>query len=174
MGKRRGGGKLCLSEMLFIMTLFHLSAYKDFKHFWLYGICYKYRSYFKQLPSYGRFVGLMPRLFLPFCVLIHSVKGERTGIYFVDSTKLAVCHNARIHRNKVFEGMAQRGTTTMGWFYGFKLHIVINHKGEIMAVRITSGNRDDCAPVLAMVKNLQGKLFGDKGYISKKLCQKLR
>jgi len=173
-GKRRRGGKLCLGEMLFIMVLFHLSPFKDFKNFYLYGVCCKYRCYFKELPSYGRFVSLMPRLFLPFCVLLHCLKGEQSGIYFVDSTKLAVCHNARITRHKVFEGMAKRGKSTMGWFYGFKLHTVINHKGEIMAVRITSGNRDDRSSVLAMVKNLQGKLFGDKGYISEKLCQQLR
>jgi len=172
-GKRRRCGKLCLGEMLFIMVLFHLSPFKDFKNFYLYGICYKYRSYFKDLPSYGRFVALMPRLFLPFCVLLHSLKGEQTGIYFVDSTKLAVCHNARINRNKVFEEIAQRGKSTMGWFYGFKLNIVINHKGELMAVRITPGNKDDRAPVEAMVKYLKGKLFGDKGYIGEKLRQKL-
>jgi len=174
MGKRRRGGKLVLSEMLFIMVLFPLSPFKDFKNFYLHGVCHKYRTSFKELPSYGRFVNFMPRLFLPFCVLLYSVKGEHTGIYFVDSTKLAVCHNARIPRNKVFEGMAKRGKSTMDRFYGFKLHIVINHKGEIMAVRITSGNRDDRAPLLAMVKNLKGKLFGDKGYISDKLCQKLK
>jgi len=172
-GKRRRPGKICLGEMLFIMVLFHLSPFKNFKNFYLYGICYQYRSYFQDVPSYGRFVSLMPRLFLPFCVLLHSLKGEHTGLYFIDSTKLAVCHNARINRNKVFEGIAQRGKSTMGWFYGFKLNIVINHKGEIMAVRITSANKDDRAPVEAMVKPLKGKLFGDKGYICEKLRQTL-
>jgi len=122
------------------VSSFSLQGLQDF---YLYGICCKYRYYFKELPSYGRFVSLMPRLFLSFCVLFHSLKGEQSGIYFVDSTKLAVCHNARITRHKVFEGMAKRGKSTMGWFYGFKLHIVINHKGETMAVRITPGNRDD-------------------------------
>jgi len=171
--KRMRSGKLSLGEMLFIMVLFHLSAYKDFKHFWLYGIEHEYRSYFGELPSYGRFVSLMPRLFMPLCLLLHSLRGEQTGIYFIDSTKLAVCHNARSSRNRVFAGMAKRGKTSVEWFYGFKLHLIINNKGEIMAVHITPGNCDDRAPVKSMVKTLQGKLFGDRGYISQELFQKL-
>jgi len=159
--------------MLFIMVLFHLSAYKDFKHFWLYGIEHEYRSCFMDIPSYGRFVSLMPRLFMPLCLLLHSLRGEQTGIYFIDSTKLSVCHKARSSRNRVFAGMARRGKTSIDWFYGFKLHLVINDKGEIMAVRITPGNTDDRTPVQSMVKKLQGKLFGDRGYISKELFQKL-
>ena len=94
--KRRRSGKLCLSEMLFIMVLFHLSPFKDFKHFWNYGVEQKYRAYFGEIPSYGRFVSLMPRLFIPFCVLMHSLTGDQTGIYVADSTKIAVCHNLRI------------------------------------------------------------------------------
>lgn len=171
--KRRRAGKLTLGEMLFIMVLFHLSPFRDFKHFWLYGIEQKYRSCFGDLPSYARFVSLMPRLFLPFCLLLHTLKGEKTGIYIADSTKIGVCHNARIARHRTFEGMAKRGKTTTGWFFGFKLHIVINHKGEIMAVKITPGNTDDRAPLEAMTAQLQGKLFADKGYISKSLFSRL-
>jgi hypothetical protein len=171
--KRRRQGKLSLGEMLFIMVLFHLSPFKDFKHFWLHGVEQKYRSCFGDLPSYGRFVALMPRLFTPFCLLLHSLRGEETGLYIVDSTKLGVCHNARINRNRVFKGLAARGRTSMGWFFGFKLHMVINHTGEIMAVKITPGNTDDRTPLEAMVKGLQGKLLGDKGYISKDLFARL-
>jgi len=155
------------------MVLFHLSAYKDFKHFWIYGIEHEYRSYFRELPSYGRFVALMPRLFMPLCLLLYGLRGEQTAIYFIDSTKLSVCHNARSSRNRVFAGMAKRGKTSVEWFYGFKLHLVINNKGEIMAAHITPGNCDDRAPVQSMVKTLQGKLFGDRGYISQELFQKL-
>lgn len=171
--KRQRKGKLSLGEMLFIMVLFHLSPFKDFKHFWFHGVEQKYRDCFGDLPSYGRFVALMPRLFTPFCVLMHSLSGEKTGIYVADSTKLAVCANQRIYRNRTFEGLAARGHSTMGWFFGFKLHVVMNHKGELMAIKITPGNVDDRAPLEDMVKGLEGKLFADKGYISKKLFARL-
>ena len=82
-----------------------------------------------------------------------------------DSTKLAVCHNRRIHRHKVFDGLAARGKTSMGWFFGFKLHFVINHKGQIMAVKITPGNTADSTVLDEMTRHLAGKLYADKGYI---------
>ncbi len=112
--RRHRSGKLSLGEMLFIMTLFHLSPFRDFKHFWRYGIQDKYRDCFGDLPSYERFVALIPRLFMPFCLLLHSLRGEKTGLYIADSTKLAVCHNSRISRNRVsgvFRGLAARGKT---------------------------------------------------------------
>lgn len=171
--QRRRAGKLSLGEMLFIMVLFHLSPFKHFKHYWLYGVEQKYRGCFSDLPSYGRFVSLMPRLLPPLCLLIHSLQGQETGIYVTDSTKLGVCANPRIARNKTFKGLAARGRSTMGWFFGFKLHIVMNHKGELMALKITPGNEDDRAPLESMAKGLKGKILADKGYISKPLFDRL-
>ena len=129
--------------MLLIVVLFHLSPFKHFKAFYHYGIGQQYRAYFGDLPHYDRFISLMPRLFVPLTVLLHSLSGEPSGVYFADSTKLAVCHNRRIHRHRVFKGLAARGKTSMGWFYGLKLHFVINHKGQIMALKITPGNTAD-------------------------------
>jgi IS5 family transposase len=171
--KRHREGKLSSSEMLFIMVLFHLSAFRHFKAFYQYGVGQQYRDCFDEIPHYDRFVALMPRLFAPLTVLLHCLSGEQTGIYFADSTKLAVCHNRRIHRHKTFEGLAARGKTSLGWFYGLKLHFVINHKGEIMALKITPGNTADSAVLADITRHLAGKLYADKGYLGKELFQKL-
>src|SRR3954451_19109702 len=136
-GRRQRFGKLSRSEMLFIMVLFHLSPYKNFKTFYLCGIGGQHRACFRDLPHDDRFLSLMPRLFAPLMGLLHSLSGEETGLYFGDSSKLAVCHNRRIDRHRVFDGLAARGKTSMGWFFGLKLHLVINHKGQIMALKIT-------------------------------------
>ena len=170
---RERPGKLSLSEMLCIEVLFHLSGFRDFKTFYEYGIGAKYKSYFKDLPCYKRFVYLKGKLLLPLSILLQSIKGEKTGIYIVDSTSLKVCHNRRITNHKVFKGIAARGKTSMGWFYGFKLHVAINNKGEIMAIKFTSGNVNDRLALDEITRNLKGKIFGDKGYISKELFSKL-
>ena len=115
---RQRSGKLSRAEMLLIMVLFHLSPYKNFKTFYLYGVGHQHRTCFGDLPHYDRFVSRMPRLFVPLMVLLHSLGGEETGVYFADSTKLAVCHNRRIHRHKVFDGLAARGKTSMGCSMG--------------------------------------------------------
>src|SRR4051812_49591615 len=111
---RQRSGKLSRAEMLFIVVLFHLSPYKNFKVFYLYGIGGQYRACFYELPHYDRFVGLMPPLFVPLMVLLHGLSGEPTRGYFVGSTQLAVCHNRRIHPPKGFHGLGARGKTSMG------------------------------------------------------------
>jgi hypothetical protein len=171
--KKKRAGKLSRAEMLFIMVLFHLSPYKHFKVFYLYEIGCQHRACFRDLPHYDRFVSLMPRLFAPLMVLLHSLSGEQTGVYFADSSKLAVCHNRRIDRHKVFDGLAARGKTAMGWFSGLKLHFVINHKGQIMALKITPGNTADSTVLGEIAQNLTGKLYADKGYISRAVFTKL-
>src|SRR6195952_62684 len=170
---RQRAGKLSRSEMLFIMVLFHLAPYKNFKVFALYWIGHQHRNCFGGLPHYDRFVSLMPRLFAPLMVLLHSLSGEQTGVYFADATKLAVCHNRRIHCHQVFDGRAARGKTIMGWFFGLKLHFVINHKGQIMALKITPGNTADSAVLDDITQHLTGKLYADKGYISKAVFKAL-
>jgi DDE family transposase len=170
---RQRPGKLSRAEMLLIMVLFHLSPYKNFKTFYLYGVGHQHRACFGDLPHYDRFVSLMPRLFAPLMVLLHSVSGEPTGVYFADSTKLAVCHNRRIHRHRVFDGLAARGKTSMGWFYGLKLHFVVNHKGQVVALRITPGNTADSTVLDEVTRHLAGKLYADKGYIGHELFKRL-
>src|SRR5262245_57679104 len=164
---------MTLSEMLTIMVLFHVSPCKVFKYFYVHHVAELHKKEFPKLVSYSRFVQLMPRLFVPLCVLLQNLFGEKTGIYIADPTALPVCHKKRINRNRVFKGLAARGKTTMGWFYGFKLHLVINHKGSIVAVKITPGNVDERNVLDQMTLHLKGKLFADKGFISKELFQKL-
>jgi hypothetical protein len=96
--------------------------------------------------SYNRFVELMPRALVPLCNYLHTRKGRCTGITFVDSTPLAVCHNKRIARHKVFDGYATRGKCSMGWYFGFKLHLMVNDQGELLAFRVRATRR--MSPIL--------------------------
>ena len=164
---------LKLSEMLTIMVVFQYSPCKNFKYFYKHFLPYAHKRDFSALVSYERFVQLMPRLFIPFTLLLHCLMGEKTGIYIADSTTLPLCHNKRIRRHKVFQGLAQRGKSTMGWFYGFKLHLIINDKRQIVVVKITPGNVDDRSALEPMTKGLKGKIFADKGYLGKDLFQRL-
>ncbi len=170
--KRGPEPELSVSEMMTIVILFHQSNYRSFKHFYEHIRAY-FRSYFPKLISYNRFVHTMRSLFIPlFAYLLHHV-GAVSGIAFIDSTSIAVCHNKRIRRNKVFKNLAKRGKTTSGWFYGFKLHLIINDKGEILAFQLTQGSVSDVSMVETLSKGIIGKLFGDKGYVSAELSQKL-
>ena len=160
------------SEMMTLVILFHQSGYRTFKHFYLYAEQHL-RSYFPQLLSYPRFTYTMKGLFIPlFAYLLHR-RGDCTGISFIDSTSIRVCHNKRIPRNRVFHSLAKRGKTTAGWFYGFKLHLIISDRGEILAFQLTQGHVSDVSVVESLSKHITGKLFGDKGYISSSLAHNL-
>src|ERR687890_1751820 len=125
------------------------------------------------MPCYEHFVALQKSVFVPLVFFLHSHLGTRTGLYYIDSTALPVCDNHRINRHKVFADLAQRGKTSMGWFFGFKLHLVFNNDNEIVALKLTPGNVHDTTPVPALTRDLIGKLFGDKGYIGQKLAEDL-
>jgi IS5 family transposase len=165
--------KLSPSEVMTIIILFHQSNYRTLKHFYCGYVCTYLKSDFRQLVSYSQFVRLEKSILIPLCAYLQSRKGEMTGISYVDSTPISVCHNRRIARHKTFAGIAARGKTTMGWFYGFKLHLVVNEKGELLSFFITPGNVDDRQPLKKLTKGLSGKLFGDKGYLSKKYFKEL-
>jgi hypothetical protein len=167
--KRARTSRLTLSEIMTILIYFHQSQYRNFKTFYLWQVCRYCRSEFPQLLSYTRFVALIPKALMPMCIYLNTRRGEDTGLAFVDATSLVVCHNRRIHSHKVFKAVARRGKTSMGWFYGFKLHLVVNDRGELLAFRITPGNVDDREPVPELTQGLTGKLIGDRGYISSQL-----
>jgi hypothetical protein len=171
--QRRRASALCLSEVMTIITLFHASSYRNFKAYYTEQVLKQYAWAFPRLVSYGRFVELMPSALVPLCGYLQSRKGRCSGISFIDSTSLKVCHNRRIHAHKVFAGCARRGKTSVDWFFGFKLHLVINDCGELLSLRLTPGNTDDRRPVPELVKGLFGKLFGDRGYVSQPLFETL-
>jgi hypothetical protein len=171
--QRNRSSSLCLSEVMTIIVLFHQSSYRNFKSFYTKHVFKHLVWAFPRLVSYNRFVELMPSALVPLCGYLQSRKGECSGISFIDSTSLKVCHNRRIHSHKVFEGCARRGKTSVDWFFGFKLHLVTNDCGELLSLRLTPGNVDDRRPVPELVKDLFGKLFGDKGYISQPLFETL-
>jgi hypothetical protein len=170
--ERRGG--LWLSEVLTIIVGFHLSGYRTFKDYYTQHVLVQQRAEFPGLVSHPRFVELMAWALVPLCCYLPTRFGRCSGLSFIDSTKIAVCHNRRIWSHRVFAELAARGKTSVAWFYGFKLHLVINDCGELFAVKVTAGNVDDRQPVPDLVKDLFGKLFGDKGYISQPLCAELR
>ncbi len=128
-----------------IVIHFHQSGYRTFKAYYQSYVLVHLRGEFPTLVSYSRFVRLMSRAVIPLIFYLRTRRGQCTGISFVDSTPIQVCHNRRIQRNKVFVGLAARGKTSMGWFYGFKLHLVVNEHGEILAFQLTPGNVDDRA-----------------------------
>jgi hypothetical protein len=159
-----------------IMLLFHDSGYRCLKHFYLEKVCRYLRHLFPKVVSYNRFVELEKEVAIPLALFIKKVLlGKCTGISFVDSTPLRVCRNQRIHIHKVFRGIAKRGKCSMGWFFGFKLHLICNEKGELLNFMITPGDVDDRKPLEynAFVEFIYGKLVADKGYISKNLFQRL-
>jgi hypothetical protein len=148
---------------------FLISHYRDFKNYYLGHVSLRYKQQFLNLLSYTRFLAVVPRVIVPICAYFTSLKGEPIGIEFIDSTCIKVCHNIRIPRHKTFDGIAQRGKGTMGWFYGFKLHLIVNHLGGIVAAKVTTGNVHDTQPVRELARGLTDKLYGDKGYLSKAL-----
>lgn len=172
--KRKRTGQLSESEFITIYLLFQSSGYRDFKHYYIDEVLQGHlRKAFPKALSYTRFVARIPRIFTPLCVFLHSIYAEFDGIGFIDSTSIAVCHNKRTSSHTVFRDFAQLGRTTKGWFYGFKLHLITNSKGEVCACKFTPGNYDDRKPVEQMTLGMVGKLVGDKGYLDQALNQTL-
>ncbi|HEV8158638.1 MAG TPA: IS982 family transposase [Pyrinomonadaceae bacterium] len=171
--KRIKSSKLSRSEVMTILIAFHRSGFRNLKTFYksLIGVYYKHD--FPDLVSYNRFVELQRDALVLLGAFMQVRLGKCSGISFIDSTKIAVCNNLRIKQNKVFKEIAKRGKTSTGWFYGFKIHLIISDSGELLAWQITLGNVDDRKPVEKMSKRLWGKLFGDKGYISQELSKLL-
>lgn len=164
------------AEVITILIMFHMSNHKCFKYFYLNEVCVNMRHLFPKVVSYNRFTELEKTVVVQFVIFVKKcLLGKCTGISFVDSTLLRVCRNQREHMHKVFKGLAAKGKCSLGWFYGFKLHLICNDRGEILNFMITPGDVDDREPLKMknFVEFIYGKLVGDKGYISKDLFSKL-
>ena len=173
-GKQRNRkGQLCPSEIMTILIHFHQSHYRTFKAYYMEHVQKHLKSEFPDLVSYPRFVALIPEMTVPMLAYLQSRYGACSGISFIDSTSLDVCDPKRISQHRVFATDARRGKTSTGWFYGFKLHLAVNDRGELLACCLTPANVDDRTPVPTLVKDLRGKLFGDRGYLSAPLTQLL-
>lgn len=181
--RKRGCGKrkpaMSHAEIITILVTFQLSHVRDFKHYYCFYVREHLQAEFPKQLSYNRFVELMPRVALPLLFFIKLILiGECTGISFVDSTCIPVCHNKRnnrVEKNKVFGGHAARGCGTMGWYFGFKLHLLCNERGQLLNFVITKANVDDRDPMVfgEFNKNLFGHLYADRGYISRSLFESL-
>lgn len=172
-GKRYRAHRMSESEIITLLIFFQQSSFKNFKHYYFQQVKTELKPYFPKLLSYNRFVEIIPTVLMPLCAYLQSRFVSATGISFIDSTPVAVCHRKRISQHKVFRGLGELGKSTKGWFYGFKLHVICTHEGGLVSCKFTPGNVDDRAPVPVLTKNLSGKLFGDKGYISQDLFDQL-
>jgi hypothetical protein len=172
---RRRGPQRCLSdsEIMTILIFFQSSGWRNFKSFYKEFLCIYWKNAFPNLPSYNRFIEIMNQAILHLILFSQLNSGKPTGIYFIDSTCLPVSHLQRSRRHRTFNEVANYGRTSMGWFFGLKLHIVINHQGELMAFKITRGNANDAKTGETILQFLKGLVFGDKGYISKQLFSRL-
>lgn len=170
--KRNRQCKLSLSEIITILIAFHQSGMACFKYFYL-ELMRNYRNLFNHLVHYDRFIALIKLAFPALVCLLKTLEGTVTEYLFIDATPMAVCHNLRERRHKVFKGLAKKGRTSTGWFFGFKLHFIFNTHGEIVRMQITGGNVNDRSPVMGLMRDISAKLIGDKGYISKKLSAEL-
>ncbi len=164
--------RLTSAEILTILILFHASDYVHFKAFYIRHVRSQLRFAFPDLVSYSRFIERM-RSLLPeayWVVLNLTQQSKDTGLHLIDSCALPACHNKRMGRHKVMRGVASWGKTSMGWFFGMKLHISLNHQGELERFVITPGHVHDVSKAGELLSGLQGLAAGDRGYISKELA----
>ncbi|MCR4623564.1 MAG: IS982 family transposase [Alphaproteobacteria bacterium] len=140
------------SEVATIVLMFQESPCCNFKYFYK-SYLQQYKPEFPKMPSCERFVALIPRILYFLTLLFRCTLRKKSKIAYINSTSLNVCHPKRIYRNRVFKGLAKRGKTTKGWFFGFKLHIIIDAKENLMNAKLTKGYVDDRSVVPQMTAN---------------------
>lgn len=165
--------RLSVSEVMTIVIAFHGSGFRTFKSFYTCQVLPHWRCAFPNLVSYSRFVELIPWSVSALACFLQTTFGELTGISFIDSTAVEVCHPNRARSHRVLKAQAGWGKSSVKWYFGLKLHLIINDRGALLAAALTPGNTDDRKPVPEMAAHLTGKLFGDKGYVSQALFEQL-
>ena len=175
--KKRRNRKFTMSnsEIMTILILFHSSSFRNLKHFYLFVRAHMQKD-FPHTASYNRFVKLQRKVCIHLAIFLETKSlGQCTGISVIDSTPIRSCHIKRKRQHKTFNEFDRKVKSTLGWFYGFKLHLIINDKGGLLDFLLTPGNVDDRAPLkyMSFHKRIFGKLFGDRGYISKDLFEQL-
>jgi transposase len=165
--KRRRERSLSISEVMTILIHFHQSHYRNFKAYYCEHVLPHLHSEFPDLVSYTRFVDFIPSALLPLCAyFLQTCLGDCTGVSFIDSTSLDVCLNQRIASHKVFAGLATRGKTSAGWFFGFKLHAIIDMDGRILQALLLPANIQDRHAAEALAEMVDGGIgLGDHGYL---------
>jgi hypothetical protein len=158
-----------LSEIATITLFYHYSGYKDFKSYYEKHVKVYLKKDFPSAPSYSRMIELKQDIFWFLALFVQAMAAPCTGISIVDSTSLEVCHSSRRYRHKTFKGLAQSGKTSVKWFFGFKMHMIINHLGQVVSFYITPGNvADNDKNVLEkLTQNIYGKLVADRGYLGR-------
>lgn len=172
-GKRGPECCIAVSEIMTILVLFQMFGYRNFKTFYMNFIQVFWKKYFPNLTSYQRFIELKRRAFYYLLLFIQHKAGKKTGIYYIDSSCMPACHLKRSKRNRVFKEIGEYGKTSIGWFFGLKIHIIINNFGELISFKVTKGNLNDAVAGRSLLHGLKGLAFGDKGYIGKKLFEEL-
>lgn len=162
-----------ISEIMTILVMFQKSRFRDFRNFYTGYLRFFYRQDFPKAPCYQRFISLIKRAIFPLTIFTQIKAGKQTGVAYIDSSCLPVCHLKRSKRHKIFDSIAEYGKTSVGWFFGLKLHLVINDQGALVAFKITKGSRSDSQEALPLLKGLKGLAFGDKGYIGQKIFEEL-
>ena len=171
--KRQRAFRMSPAEVMTLLILFQSSNHRDFKHYYTNHVACVLKREFPNRVSYNRFIELAQSVLIPLCAYLHTRRVSSRGIAFVDSTPIKICHNRRIERHRTFAGLAQRGKDSVDWFYGFKLHLIVDDRGELVSFFVTPGNVDERKGLRKMAQFIKGKLFGDKGYISKALAEEL-
>lgn len=167
--------KLSVSEIITIIIFFHKSSYRNFKSYYKDFVCIYWKELFPKLPSYQRFIERQYEAIMPMTLLFRCLEKNETGVYYIDSTPIKSCNILRANSHKVFKKIASRGKTSTGWFYGFKLHILINEKGDLIDFSFTTGSIHDVHQLEHLSKSIyNAEIYGDKGYISTKIEKELK